>query len=90
MKGRGELAREKYIQRQKTLTSSAVETQRGSSMPISHWCSAAIVNLASRCALGMQVSSWSVIAPPASSKSHADGSQREKNLSERPNNNQKK
>lgn len=40
-----------------SLTSSALATHRGSSTPISHWCSAAIVNAASRCALGMHVPS---------------------------------
>ena len=54
------------------LTSSALETQRGSSMPISHWCRAAIVNAASRRDLGTHVPSKSAMAPPASSKSHAD------------------
>ncbi len=39
------------------LTSSALETQRGSSIPISHWCRAAIVNAAWRCAFGTHVSS---------------------------------
>lgn len=52
-------------------TSSAVSTQRGSSMPMSHWCSPAIVNAASRCDLGTHVPSKSAIAPPASSNSHA-------------------
>ena len=51
------VSKEKKRYKGKTLTSSALETQRGSSTPISHWCSAAIVNLASRCALGTQVSS---------------------------------
>lgn len=55
-----------------SLTSSALETQRGSSTPISHWCRAAIVNAASRRDLGTHVPSKSAIAPPASSKSHAD------------------
>jgi len=53
------------------LTSSAESTHLSSSMSISHWCSAAIVNEASLCDLGTQVSSKSVIAPPASSNNHA-------------------
>lgn len=39
------------------LTSSALETQRGSSTPISHWCRAATVNAASRCDFGTHVPS---------------------------------
>ncbi len=53
------------------LTCSAVVMQRGSSMPMSHWWSAATVQVASRCSFGRQVSSKSPIAPPASSNSHA-------------------
>ena len=57
--------------RGKDLTSSALETQRGSSTPISHWCRAAMVNAASRCVFGTHVPSKSAMAPPESSKSHA-------------------
>lgn len=53
------------------LTCSAVVMQRGSSMPMSHWWSAATVQVASRCSFGRQVSSKSPMAPPASSNSHA-------------------
>ena len=52
-------------------TFSAVVMHRGSSMPMSHWWSAATVHVASRCSLGRHVSSKSPIAPPASSKIHA-------------------
>ena len=56
----------------KSLTSSAESTHLTSSFSsISHWCSAAIVNEASLCDLGTQVSSKSIIAPPASSNNHA-------------------
>lgn len=54
------------------LTSSALETQRGSSIPISHWCRAAMVNAAWRCTFGTHVPSLSTMAPPESSKSHAE------------------
>ena len=55
-----------------TLTSFAESTHRTSSLSsISHWCNAAIVNEASLCDLGTQVSSKSIIAPSASSNNHA-------------------